>query len=189
MRLISLLLLSLLISPAPSRAVGDASTSTQNSSPKKSAAKKRPQTRTLADLIKLTMTEGRDKDIDPVSAANLGFENTQLHTKLIRYKDTASGEQHAFHVVYKGSASDGMKETDMVWYFTKLTEKDSVRYVQGKILRVSLDGVLKKAITGEGKVGKVRQTQLAPDSPEAKGVFKSELDFYLRKSLSLNMSK
>ena len=194
MRVMPLCLGLLLAIGMPRLSAAEAGAASSHVAPKGKPAKSRKhpaaKRRTLAQLIKFAMAEGRDKTIDAETASNLGFSG-ELTTKAFRYKESVSpdGYEHAFCVVYEDSSGQPTPVA-LIWNVTKITTTDSSRTIEGPALRLSLDGGLERALTVAGTIGvEVTQTPVPIDSDEAKTWLEQETKFYLKDSLSLDMDK
>jgi len=157
----------------------------------------KPKLRSLKSLIAIAMSEGKpvDCDADTVNELEFGSEamtDGSLKTKDISYKQTIAPDhhKHIFSVAYVIDPTKGApKPFDLVWaVFATKTEGDMIM-AEGHVLRVSLDGKLKKALWFDGPVGEGAHKKLDVDSPETQAIFQKEIDFYTRDSLALAMTK
>jgi len=151
------------------------------------AEEPKQQTRTLKEFVNTVLQNGADRTLKHPIPKNLGFKEDELHAKAVRYLDSQTPDKktHTFYVLYKTSPEGSLAPANLIWITSKKTHVDSEEFIDAMNLKVSLDGVLEKAVSVVGKVGDTKHKQLSIKSKKVRTIFEHEKEFYVRDSLGL----
>ncbi len=157
--------------------------------PASAATARKTKTRTLSQTIKFVESNARDVDMNPRVASTLGYSGP-VHTLTLSFKAdvTPDHRDHIFAIVYD-QVDERKIPTALVWFVSRITDKDSVKLLDGYVMRLEPNGKLLSMAHGEGVTGKVTQSQLDLASAETKKVLDGENDFYTRKAIGLAFTK
>jgi hypothetical protein len=145
----------------------------------------KPKSRTIEQLIQLTVKEGFDKDFSAIIAAGLGLQGSSP-TRSIAYgaDQTADQREHQFYVVFDQPKK---KKLGLVWGSTLvITHESGARSVDGYKYWTTLSGRLISVLHSFGKEGEVQQDRQSIKSAEVKAAFEREKLFFLVDAIPLD---
>lgn len=145
--------------------------------------------RTIADHV---LKNGVDQTIDAPISRNLGFALDEVPTKALRHKSKVSPDKrsHGFYVIFDKDDEGRLTAKEIVLSNALISvDPDGQKQVEGFDARIDLDGRLLAAVSSAGPYGKVVQSPIAANSPQAEKLFKREAAIHLEKMEMTSLSK
>ena len=145
--------------------------------------------RQIADYV---LKNGDDQTIDAPLSRNLGFTSDEIATKALRHKSKVSSDKksHGFYVTFSRGKDEHLIPMEIVLSNARITiGSDGAKYVEGFDAKLDLNGHLLAAVSSKGPFGKVIQSPMAPDSPEAIALYKDEASIHLEKMEMTTLTK
>lgn len=183
--LISALLLALLAAPSLSRA---AETPVDGAASMVGQGAVKPTRRDVIDLVSLAMSQGQDVNINGDMAQLLGLRR-DLRTRLIHFPSRVTPDhlERAFEVVYKPDRHGKPQPIGVLMDVTKTSLRDSMKYIETCVLRLSLEGELQDAAFEEGRFKKIERRPMPRD--QVLDLYRGELNFWQFDSLGLEADR
>lgn len=147
-----------------------------------------PTHRDVIDLVSLAMSQGQDVNINPDIAQLLGLRR-DLRTRLIHFpaRITPDHLERAFEVVYKDDQRGEPRPIGLLMDVTRTSLRDSMKYIQRCVLKLSLDGDLENAAFEEGRFKKIDRRAVPRD--QVLDLYRGELNFWQFDSLGLEADR
>lgn len=144
---------------------------------------RKAKSRTIKQLIELTLEKGGDKNLKEPMSTNLGFASPPT-TKVISYdpQSTPDSREHQFYIVF----GDDKKPSALIWGNTLASIHANATYVDGLKFRTTLDGRLKAVVHSFGRVGEVEQVIEDIKNSSIKDSFEREREFFLKDAIPLD---
>ncbi len=151
------------------------------------APRQRPA-RSMIDLIGLAVAQGIDENINPDVAQLLGLRR-DLRTRRLAYQGAQTPDHldRAFKIAYRQDPHGEVHPLCVLLEVTRVSLRDSMKYIQRCVLKLSVDGKLEGAAFEEGTFGKIERRAVPLEKVQK--LYKDEVSFWRFTSPTLEAAR